>query len=209
MKLSLRPLLVSALTLSALAFSSHANAADFVDTFTDSSNVGSSFSEGSSFGVDVSAGDLTLTRTQTSLDMGVDWRPASTGAFSFSAYSSFRLTATSAINDGYYVVSAVRLDGLGDYINEVVIQGDSNALGTFTYDLSSIGGSAEQWYARIRINPYAYDDSDSANDPAFVFSEFAALSAVPEPATYALLVGGFALSAVTFNRRRLRASSVV
>ena len=204
MKFSLRSVLVSIITVSAVVLSPHVNAADFADTFSDASNVGNTFN---GLGVNVSAGDLTLTRTASDVDMGLDWRPGSTGFFSLSQYSSFSLTATSAVNGGYYVVTAMFFNGIGDYVGESVVQTDSNAPGTYSYDLSSIGGGAEQWYARIRVNPYTY----SGANPAFVFSEFSAVSAasVPEPSTYAMLVGVLSLGAVTMRRRRIRAAEAL
>lgn len=173
------------------------HAADFIDTFDTTANVGSAFN---GLGVSVSDGQLTLTRTASGADMGLDWRPASTGFFSLADTPSFRLEAAAAVNDAYYIVTALFFDDLGDYVGENNIQPDTNALGTFTYDLESVAGiGATQWFARVRVNPFTY----AGGNPAFTFNEFAAINPanIPEPSTCATLAGLASLGLVACLRR--------
>lgn len=188
-----------AVLLGLLAFvvSPAARAADFIDTFDTTDNLGSVFNGP---GVSVSGGQLTLTRTASGVDMGLDWRPAGTGFFSLAETPSFRLEAAAAVNDGYYIVTALFFDHLGGYVGESNIQPDSNALGTFVYDLDGVAGiGATQWFARIRVNPFTY----AGGNPAFTFNEFAAIdpTGIPEPSACATVAGLASLGFLAWPRR--------
>lgn len=101
---------------------------------------------------------------------------------------------------GFYVLTAIFFNNANDYVGESLVQGDTNATGLFSYDLASIAASASivdatQWWMRVRVQPF-----DLAG-ASFSFNEF---SAVPEPASAAVLTGGVILAFVALCRRRRR-----
>lgn len=193
-----------AVSLLVPVFAATAHAADFIDSFDTAANVGSTFNAP---GVAVSGGQLTLTRTTGSVDMGLDWRPASTGFFSLLDTPSLRIDADNATNNGYYAIAILFYNEGGSFLQESSIQSDTNAVGTFTYDVASLASiGATQWFARFRILPFAATDN-----PAFTFNEFAAVNTtpVPEPSSYAVLAGVAALGLVAGRRRGKRATGAV
>jgi hypothetical protein len=171
------------------------DAAPYVDNFADTNNL-STFNA-----VSVSVADniLTASRDTAGIDSGFNWRPGGTGNFSLLANDQqfiFSLNALTAINGGFYAISALIFNSAGDYLTELAVQGDTNETGVFDYNISTIASSvagAEQWFPRIRILPF------DSSDAAFEFRDF---QAVPEPSTYALLALAGLIGAAAWRRRQ-------
>lgn len=187
-------LALALLTLSVCA--SVTSAAPYTDNFDNTSNI-------TSFGAlttSVSGNILTASRNAGNVDSGFNWQIGGSGNFSLQAPDQqfiFSLTTVAPINGGFYSISALIFDEVGNYLTELTVQPDTNLTGSFDYNIASISSAvsgAEQWFPRVRILPY------ESVDAGFEFQNF---EAVPEPSTYALLgLAGLAGAAFLRFRRR-------
>tara|TARA_R100000027_G_scaffold63301_1_gene55908 strand:+ start:19690 stop:20259 length:570 start_codon:yes stop_codon:yes gene_type:complete len=183
--------LLSALVVSAPVLS----AAPFIDEFADASNI-------SSFGVAselISGGELSVTRTSSTGDAGIDWYIDQSTYFSLDSGDAqyiLEIDPVAAIGDGEWSPYILFFDNLNGYISELQLTGFSASTSTLSENISefavnqSVAGAA-QYLVRIRF--------EGTSGSGFEFSEFAA---VPEPSQSALIGGVLALGALLVVRRR-------
>ena len=179
-----------------LAGAGAGSAAPYVDNFSSAANL-------TTFGnvtVSVASNTLTASRTAANVDSGFNWTVGGSGTGYFSLQAGdqqfvFQLDAVTAVNGGYYVVNALLFDSGGSYLSEITVQSDTNAIGTFSYNIASLASgspTATQWFPRVRIHPYG------SSNAGFEFENF---SAIPEPSSVALFSLAGLLAAVFLRRR--------
>jgi len=120
-------------------------------------------------------------------------------------------------NGGYAVTQSTSFDGSQVYVTDVGAYSDSASFfGTFdqggnVYEWNDLlvatgrrvrGGSWQTWEDALRSSYRILHAGAAAEDPSIGF-RVASLAPIPEPSTYALLVGVISLGAV-MGRRRLR-----
>jgi hypothetical protein len=127
-------------------------------------------------------GTVTLSRTQSGLDAGVDWMQGGTSFLSLASENWLTITPASSgsANSGTYNVNILFWTGTGDFVTEVNWLNDSASTSPQTLDVSQfaadngVSSTTADYFVRFRIEPQTY----YGTDPGFAFEE---IQAVPEP----------------------------
>jgi hypothetical protein len=137
-------------------------------------------------------GTVTLSRTQSGLDAGIDWMQGGTSFLSLASEDLLTITpaASGSANGGTYNVNILFWTGTGDFVTELNWLNDSISTSPQTLDVSQfaadngVSATAADYFVRFRIEPQTY----SGADPEFAFDE---IQAVPEPGFAQLTCLGF------------------
>jgi len=151
-------------------------------------------------------GTVTLSRTQSGIDAGVDWRPAGGDGFlSLTTERYLTLTPTGPVNGGTYNVNLLFWEINPSDPEVPVFVTERNWLpqtGTTAgqyLDVAQFAADegitdADLYFVRFRIDPYTY----TGPDPGMTFTR---ISAIPEPTTTGLLALGAAGLAMLRRKR--------
>ncbi|GHC00407.1 hypothetical protein [Cerasicoccus arenae] len=183
--------------LAALAVAHVSFGSPFTDDFANTNNL-NVFGNAS---IATSSNILTLSRTDSVGDAGLDWLIDGTTRFSLDfgdAQSVLEITPNAAITDGQWSAFILFFDGGGVFQAERTLFGFSDSTSFTSANIADFAISegfptAATYQLRVRLQ------GETAS--GFEFSEFAA---VPEPSHYALF-GGFLMGAIVIWRRRLHA----
>jgi hypothetical protein len=148
-------------------------------------------------------GTVTLSRTQSGLDAGVDWMQGGTSFLSLASEDLLTITpaASGSANGGTYNVNILFWTGTGDFVTEVNWLNDSTSTSPQTLDVgqfaadNGVSAIAADYFVRFRIEPQAY----SGADPGFAFDK---IQAVPEPGFVQLSCLGFLALGYVIKMRR-------
>ena len=123
------------------------------------------------------------------------------GSASVSTFTSSKIGAATMLLDGIVEVDLVALDTVGAYTLFTGSHASTVLSGVLIADLAAAGGSifssATSTHFNV-LNEGAIDWSLTQSGNDLVFN----VAAIPEPGTYALLAGCFALASVMIRRRR-------
>ncbi|QBG46439.1 PEP-CTERM sorting domain-containing protein [Verrucomicrobia bacterium S94] len=173
-----------------------------VDTLDNTNNISYTFGN-ASVSDNGGSGIVTLLNTSTDLvDTGMDWQlgGASGGSMNISNYTGAGITPYASVAAGYYNVSIVLYDTLGDYVGELLWIDDTQDTSPQTVVLADLinpsplsESDVASWAMRIRVNlPHEVANS------GFEFTEISVTN-IPEPASLVLI--GISGCGVFFARR--------